>query len=163
MINKLLSMMMSLMLVRVRTRDEVVSIPNQQVVHLNTIVSIYKRRQYVESNVIVENQSENSGDSLEIINPGGDLDDGVVKTTQNVIRDQLQKDKLVHNGNTFDLNVKQLYKPIEGQEKYQIRKPQCLHVHNLKALMRHNPYAHVVEYLVLVDPKDVLDRDAFDK
>ena len=112
MINKLLSMMMSLMLVRVRTRDEVVSIPDQQVVHLNTIVSRYKRRQYVESNVIVENHSENLGDSLEIINLGGDLDDGVVKTTQNVIRDQLQKDKLVHNGNTFDLNVKQLYKPI---------------------------------------------------
>ena len=29
--------------------------------------------------------------------------------------------------------------------------------------MRINPYAHVVDYLVLVDPKDVPVRDAFDE
>ena len=50
----------------------------------------------------------------------------------------------------------------EGQEKYQIRKPHRLHVHNLKALMRLNTYAHVVDYLVLVDPQDAWVRDAFD-
>ena len=38
-----------------------------------------------------------------------------------------------------------------------------MHVHNLKALMRFNPYANVVDYLVLVDPKDVHVRDAFDE
>ena len=38
-----------------------------------------------------------------------------------------------------------------------------MHVHNLKALMRPNPYAHVVDYLVLVDLKDVPVRDAFDE
>ena len=51
----------------------------------------------------------------------------------------------------------------KGQEKYQIRKPHRLHVHNLKALMRLDPYAHVVDYLVLIDPKDVHIRDAFDE
>ena len=98
---------------------------------------------------------------MEIITLGGDLDDVVVKTTQNAIRDRLQRDKLVHNGHTFDLSVKQLYRPTEGQEKYQISKPHCLHVHNLKALMRLNPYAHVVHYLFLVDLTDVPIIDAF--
>ena len=100
---------------------------------------------------------------MEIITLGGDLDDGVVKKTQNAIWDRLQRDKLVHNGHTFDLNVKQLYRPMEGQEKCKIRKPHRLHVHNLKALMRFNPYSHVVDYLVLVDLKDVPIRDAFDE
>ena len=67
--------------------DDDVSIPNQQVIHLDTPTSRRKRRrQDVESNVITENQSENYGDSFEIISSGGDLDDGVVKTTPNAIR-----------------------------------------------------------------------------
>ena len=70
---------------------------------------------------------------------------------------------MVQNWHTFDLNEKQLYRPAEVQEKYQIRKPHGLHVHNLKALMRLNIYAHMVEYLVLVDPKYVHVRDAFDE
>ena len=70
---------------------------------------------------------------------------------------------MVHNGHTFDSIVKQLYRPMEGWDKYQIRKPCCLHVHNLKALMGLNTYAHVVDYLVLVDPKDVPIRNAFDE
>jgi uncharacterized protein (UPF0297 family) len=59
--------------------------------------------------------------------------------------------------------VKQLYKPIEGHEKYQIRKPHHLHIHNLKALVGYNPYAHVVGYLVLVDPMEVPTREEFDR
>jgi len=70
---------------------------------------------------------------------------------------------LVDNGHTFQLNVKQLYKPTECQQKYQIRKPHHLHVHNLKTLMRYNPYAHVVDCLVLVDPKEVPARHAFNR
>ena len=73
------------------------------------------------------------------------------------------EDKLVHNGYTFDSIVKQLYRPMEGWYEYQIRKPYRLHVHNLKALMRFNPYVHVVDFLVLVDPKDVPIRNAFDE
>ena len=70
---------------------------------------------------------------------------------------------MVQNWHTFDLNEKQLYRPAEVQEKYQIRKPHRLHVHHLKELMRINPYAHVVGYLVLVDLKDVPVRDTFDE
>ena len=51
----------------------------------------------------------------------------------------------------------------KGQEKYQIRKPHRLHVHNLKALMRLNRYAHVVEYVVLVDPEDIPVINEFDE
>ena len=103
------------------------------------------------------------GDSLEIITPGSHLDDVVVNTIQNSIQDLLRMDKLVYNGNTFSLNVNKLYIPMEGQEKYQMRKPHRLHVHNLKSLMRIDTYAHVVDYLVLVDPKDVPIRNAFDE
>ena len=70
---------------------------------------------------------------------------------------------LVDDGLTFQLNVKQLYKPTEGQEKYQIRKPHHLHIHNLKALIRYNRYAHVVDYLVLLDPMEVPTREEFDR
>jgi hypothetical protein len=38
-----------------------------------------------------------------------------------------------------------------------------LHIHNLKALIRYNPYAYVVNYLVLVDPKEVPNRVEFDR
>jgi hypothetical protein len=61
------------------------------------------------------------------------------------------------------LNVKQLYKPTEGQEKYQIRKLHQLHIHILKALIRYNPCSHVVDYLFLVDPMEVLTREEFDR
>ena len=71
--------------------------------------------------------------------------------------------KLVDDGHTFQLNVKQIYKHTEGQEKYQIRKPHHLHIHNLKALIRYIPYSHVVDYLVLVDPMEVPTREEFDR
>jgi hypothetical protein len=58
--------------------------------------------------------------------------------------------------------VKPLYKPREGKEKYQIIKLHHLHIHNLKALIRYNPYAHVVYYLVLVDPMEVTRMEEFD-
>ena len=64
---------------------------------------------------MTENKSEISRDSLDIINLGGDLDDGVVNTTKNAIQDRLRTDKLVHNGHTFDLNVNKLYRLMEGQ------------------------------------------------
>jgi len=48
-----------------------------------------------------------------------------MKTTQNVIQNQLWMANLVDDGQTFQMNVKQLYKPTEMQEKYQIRKSHC--------------------------------------
>jgi hypothetical protein len=82
-----------------------------------------------------------------------------MKTTQNSIRNRLRMTSLVDDGHTFQLNVKQLYKPTEGQEKYQIRKLHHLLTHNLKALIRYNPYAHMVDYLVLVDRMEVPTRE----
>ena len=99
----------------------------------------------------------------EIITPGVDLDDGIMKTTQNSIRNRMRMTNLVDDGHRFQLNVKQLYKHTEGQEKYQIRKPHHLRIHNLKALIRYNSYAHVVDYLVLVDPMEIPRREEFDR
>ena len=70
---------------------------------------------------------------------------------------------MVNNGHTFELNVNQFYRPAKGKDQFRIRKPHHFHIHNLKALMRHNPYAHVVDYIFLVDPKDVSTRDEFDR
>ena len=84
-----------------------------------------------------------------------------MKTTQNTIRNRKRMTKLVDDGHKFQLNVKQFYKPTKGQEKYQIRKPHHLHIHNLKALIRYNPYALVVDYLVLVDLMEVPTREEF--
>ena len=108
---------------------------------------------FVESIVSSELNNDNSGASRKIITQGVDLDYGVVKLTQNFVPEWLRKDNLVDNGHMFQLNVKQLYRPIEGQEKFQIRKPYRLRIPNLEALMRYNSYAHVVDYLVLTDPK----------
>ena len=74
----------------------------------------------------------------------------------------MTKRNLIDGGCTFQLNVRQTYKASEGQCQYQIRKPHHLHVHNLKTLMRYNPYAHVVSYVLLVDPLQVPNKEAFD-
>ena len=37
-----------------------------------------------------------------------------------------------------------------------------MHVHNLKTLMRYNPYAHVVNYVLLVDPFQFPNKKEFD-
>ena len=150
---------------RIRNMVEGASIPYEGIVDLDGIPSRQKRRRSSasNSNVIHEYESEDSGGNREIITPGADLEDGIVKSTQNAIRDRLRRDKLVNNGHIFELNVNQFFRPTEGQDQFRIRKPHHLHIHNLKALMRHNPYAHVVDYLVLVDPKDVPTRDEFDQ
>ena len=70
--------------------DEGVFILDQRDVHLDTPASRHKRRRkYVESNVIAKNWSKIIGDNLEIITLCGGLDDGVVKTTNNAIRERL--------------------------------------------------------------------------
>ena len=107
--------------------------------------------------------SENSKERREIITLGAYLEDGIIKTKQNAIRHHLTKTNLIEGGRTFQLNVIQIYKPSEGQFEYQIRKPHHLHVHNLKILMRYNPYAHVVNYVFLVDLVQVPNKEEFDK
>lgn len=75
----------------------------------------------------------------------------------------MTKTNLIEGGRTFQLTVRQIYKPSEGKFKYQIRKPHHLHVHNLKTFMKYNPYAHVVDYVLLVDPVQFPNKEAFDK
>ncbi|MCY6579242.1 hypothetical protein OYG12_10885, partial [Actinobacillus pleuropneumoniae] len=41
---------------------------------------------------------------------GADLEDGIIKTKQNVIRDNFTKRNLIDGGRTFQLNVRQTYK-----------------------------------------------------
>jgi hypothetical protein len=87
-----------------------------------------------------------------------------MKTTQNyVIQNRLRARNLVNYRHTFQLNVNKFYRLKKGKEKYQIRKLHHLHIHNLKALIRYNPYSHVFDYLVLVDPMEVTRRDEFDR
>lgn len=100
-----------------------------------------------------EEQTESSHGSRENITPGAELEDGIIKTKQNDIRQELSKNKLILGGQKFELNVNQFYSPDEGKYQYQIRKAHHLHVHNLKTLFRFNPYVHVVDYAVLVDPR----------
>lgn len=94
----------------------------------------------------------------------------ITKIQTNELEDPEEGESLFHSqmwvkvdgGRTFQLNVRQTYKASEGQCQYQIRKPHHLHVHNLKTLMRYNPYAHVVSYVLLVDPLQVPNKEAFD-
>ena len=62
--------------------------------------------------------SETSKESREIITPGADLEDGIIKTKQNSIRQNLTKRNLIDGGRTFQLNVRQIYKASEGQCQY---------------------------------------------
>ena len=63
------------------------SIPYEGIVDLDGIPSRQKRRRSSSSNsnVIHEYESENSEGNREIITPGADLEDGIVKSTQNAI------------------------------------------------------------------------------
>jgi len=99
---------------------------------------------------VTEDHSESSKGISEIITLGVDLEDGIVNTKQNAILNKLRKNNLVDKDYTFQLNFRQLYKLIEEKSKYQIRKLHHLHVYNLKMLIRYNPYAHVVEYVVFL-------------
>jgi hypothetical protein len=148
--------------------DDFIRSDYEEIVELNeTHLNRKKRKAKVvdeeESIVTFEYHDGSPRDSREIITPGVDIEYGIIKTTQYTIQDRLRRNNLVDEGHTFMLNVKQLYKPTKGQEKYQIREPHQFHIQNLKALIRHNPYAHVVDYLVLVDPMEVPTKDTFDR
>ena len=75
----------------------------------------------------------------------------------------MRKNKLINGEKTFKLNVTQFYRLDEGQYQYQIRKAHHLPVHNLQTLFSYNPYAHVVDYVVPVDPNEVPNKQAFNR
>ena len=149
--------------------DESILIDYEEIIDLDETHLNHKRKKTNVDNVqeaIVNSEyySESPKGRREIITPGADLEDGIMKTTQNAIWNRTRTTKLVDDDHTFQLNVKQLYKTTEGKEKYQIRKPHHLHIHNLKELIMYNPYAHVViDYLVLFDPMEVPTREEFDR
>jgi hypothetical protein len=144
--------------------DESIPIAYEEIIDLDETHLNHKRKKInvddiQEAIASLEYYSEIPKGSREIITPGVDLEDGIMKTTKNDIQNRMRMVNLVDDGHTFQLNVKQLYKPTEGQEKYQIRKPHHLYIHNLKALIRYNPYTYVVDYLLLVDPMEVPMRE----
>jgi hypothetical protein len=157
---------------RTMVDEESIPIDYEEIIDLDETHLNHKRKKtnvdnvqeaIVSSEYYNEISNESSKGSREIITPGVDIEDGIMKSTQNSIQNRMRRTNLVDDGHTFQFNVKQLYKPTKGQEKYQIRKPHHLHIHNLKALIRYNPYAHVVEYLVLIDPMEVPTREEFDR
>jgi hypothetical protein len=146
--------------------DESILVDYEEIVDLDETHLKRKKTNVVDiQEVIVSSKyySEIPKGNREIITLGVDLEDGITKTTQNSIQNRMRTTSLVDDGRTFQLNLKKLCKPIEGKEKYQIRKPHHLHIHNLKVLIRYNPYAHVVDYLVLVHPMEVPTREEFDR
>lgn len=57
-----------------------------------------------------EDQRESSKGKKEIITPGVGLEDDIIKTKQNSIRDHLGKNKLINGRKTFQLNATQFYR-----------------------------------------------------
>ena len=60
-------------------------------------------------------QTESSNGSRELITPGAELEDGIIKTKKNAIRYELRKNKLILGGQTFELNVSHFYRLDKGQ------------------------------------------------
>eukprot|EP01018_Ginkgo_biloba_P028978 Gb_03516 [translate_table: standard] len=103
-----------------------------------------------------------SGSSEDIDVPGATLDDGIVQSEQNKIRERLYLNNLI-DGGPLNLDVKQIYPPSHNPTHMQIRLPHKLHVQNIKTLLRNKPRAHVVNLLVLVDPEEVSSKNEFDR
>ena len=63
--------------------------------------------------------------------------------------------------------MKQLHRPpIDpeiGRRTLEVRPPHALHVSNLKAKMKINPFANVVPFLVMVDPVQCPDKSSFNR
>ena len=60
-----------------------------------------KKSKVEHSQVLITNSedpSETSKENRETITPGANLEDGIIKTKQNVIRDHLRKNKLINGG-----------------------------------------------------------------
>jgi hypothetical protein len=101
---------------RAMVDDESIPIDYEEIIDLDETHLNHKRKKTNVDNVqeaIVSSKyySESSKGSREIITPCVDLKDGIMKTTQNSIQNRMRTTNLVDDGHTFQLNVKQLYKP----------------------------------------------------
>jgi hypothetical protein len=101
---------------------EDIYIPNdhEHIVDLNETRLNHKIRRSnvidLNEEVIVNSEytNENSKSGREIITSSVYLGYVVIKTIQNIIQNLLSRNNSVGNGYTFQLNVKQLYKPKKG-------------------------------------------------
>ena len=96
--------------------DDSIPIDYEEIVDLDETHLNHKRKKenvFDDEEVIVNSKYYNEipKGSREIITPSVDLEDGIMKTTQNAIRNRLRTTNLVDDDYTFQLNVKQLYKP----------------------------------------------------
>ena len=104
---------------RVITNDDFIPSDYEEIIELDEAHLNRKRRKekVVDEEELIVTSEYHDGSpkgSIEIITHGADLEDDIIKTTQNTIRDRLRRNNLVDEGHTFLLNVKQLYKPTEG-------------------------------------------------
>eukprot|EP00249_Psilotum_nudum_P025153 c29393_g2_i1 orf=3-398(-) len=81
--------------------------------------------------------------------PGVDVGSGIVGTSQNVLREQIKSSRLVDT-RTFEIQVSRLHRPPidpqTGRRPLEVREPHPLHVSNLRAKMKINPFANVVPF-----------------
>jgi hypothetical protein len=101
---------------RAMAEDDSIPIDYEEIIDLDETHLNHKRKKEnvvddKEAIVRSEYYNEIPKGSREIITPSVDLEDGIMKTTQNVIRNRLRTVNLVDDGHTFQLSVKQLYKP----------------------------------------------------
>jgi hypothetical protein len=96
--------------------DDSIPIDYEEIIDLDETHLKHKRN---KSNVVDDEEvivnceyyNESPKGSRKIITPGADLEDGIMKTTQNSIQNRLRTMNLVDYDHTFQLNVKLLYKP----------------------------------------------------
>jgi hypothetical protein len=105
---------------RVMDDDESIPIDYEEIVDLYETHLNHKRKKTnvddVQEPIFTSKYySESHKGRREIITRGVDLEDGIIKTTKNVIRNRMKASNLVDDCHTFQLNVKKLYKPIEGK------------------------------------------------
>jgi hypothetical protein len=91
---------------RVMADDESIPIDYEEIIDLDEIHLNHKRKKtnvdnVQEAIVSLEYYSEIPKGSREIITPGVDLEDDIMKTTQNVIRNRMRMENLFGDGHTF--------------------------------------------------------------
>ena len=80
-------------------------VDDDEIVYIEGVLTSKKKKskfgQFVKIMGNNEHRSEISKGSKEIITPSVDLEDGIIKTKQNVIQDHLTNNKLIIGGKTF--------------------------------------------------------------
>jgi hypothetical protein len=91
---------------RAMVDDESIPIDYEEIIDLDETHLNHKRKKtnvddVQESIISLEYYSESPKGCKEIITPGADLEDGIMKTTQNSIQNRMRTMNLVDDGHTF--------------------------------------------------------------